>query len=450
MKTTTFLMTLLALFVITTASAKIPAPLVQTQQTSMSSMLKKTMPAIINIRSEGEITLINDKLLEKELQNNYRSMPRDPHFTGIGSGVIVDSTKGIILTNAHVIDLAKTIIVTLSDGRHYQAKKIGVDNDSDIAVIQINAKNLTAITLGDSNVVQIGDFVAAIGSPFGLNQSVTSGIVSAIHRGDLGIEGLENFIQTDAPINVGNSGGALVNMQGELIGINTALISNSGGNIGIGFAIPINMAQNIMQQILKFGEVRRGLMGVLVQTLSPDLASAFGVPDTQGAVVTQIIPYSPAANAGLQIGDIITSINGQTVQNNLDIHNAVGLLRIGSNAKLTLLRNTKPLTIQISTVNPQDTEMKNESADPYLYGVQMKEVQLQDLINGYIVGIKILKIKDYSAAAIAGLQPGDIIISANHKNATSIPVLLATAQNSKNGLLLNILRKGGAAFVVIK
>ena len=409
------------------------------------------MPAVVNIRTEGEIPFLNDKFLEKQLQNDsHPIIPKDPHFAGIGSGVIVNAKKGLILTNAHVIDLAKTVVVTLNDGRHFRAKPIGFDNESDIAVIQIDAKNLTAVPMGDSNGVQVGDFVAAIGSPFGLNQSVSSGIVSAIHRGDLGIEGLENFIQTDAPINVGNSGGALVNVQGKLIGINTALISNSGGNVGIGFAIPINMAQNIMQQLLKFGQVHRGLMGVLVQTLSPDLASAFDVPNQQGAVVTQVIPYSPAAKAGIKIGDIITKINGDNVQNNSDIHNAVGLLRMGSRVKLEILRDTKTLSIQIATVNPEDSEISAQQADPYLYGTELKEIRQQDPINGYIQGVKILSIKDYSAAAIAGLRPDDIIISADHTSTASIPALLTIADKNKNGLLLNILRKGGAAFVVIK
>ncbi|MBU1628554.1 MAG: trypsin-like peptidase domain-containing protein, partial [Gammaproteobacteria bacterium] len=235
------------------------------QKPSLSHMLKQALPGVVNIVSQGELPIPNDPFLRRELeqQQHGASVEQNKHFVSVGSGVIIDAEHGLIITNAHVVNLARNITVTLNDGRHFQAKKIGEDDTTDIAVLQINATDLTSIPFGDSNKLVVGDFVAAIGSPLGLKQSVTSGIVSALHRSDLGIEGLENFIQTDAPINMGNSGGALMNMDGQLVGINTALLSGSGGNIGIGFAIPSNMAKSVVAQILEFGKVQRGLMGVL-------------------------------------------------------------------------------------------------------------------------------------------------------------------------------------------
>jgi len=384
-------------------------------------------------------------------QHKIYSLLDNKHFVSFGSGVIIDAKKGLIVTNAHVVDLDKKITVTLSDGRHFEAKKLGADNKTDIALIQIQAENLTEIPYGDSNQLNIGDFVVTIGSPFGLDQSVTSGVVSALHRSELGIEGYENFIQTDAPINVGNSGGALVNLKGQLIGINTALLSQDGGNIGIGFAIPSNMVKTIVAQILKYGKVYRGLMGVMVQNLTPDLADAFGTPDKKGALVSQIIPGSPAQQAGINVGDIITSINDTPTTSSVDVHNIIGLLRVGEEAKIVLSRHGTIHTFAIKTIDPEKfSELEQKAVKPFLHGVQLENIEEQNPFHGYFHGVRVLAVDEYSAAFHGGLRPNDIIVSANHKPITKIQELNEVIKENKDKLLLYVLRGKNTMFVVIK
>jgi serine protease Do len=433
------------------ACAKVLPQIFTQNNPSISPMLENITPAVVNIVTRGEIRIFNDPFLKRELKK-YKAfrMLDNKRFVSFGSGVVIDAKHGLIVTNAHLVSMEKAITVTLKDGRHYEAKKIGADNETDIAVIKIKAKNLTEINFADSNEIKVGDFVVAIGSPFGLKQSVTSGIVSALNRSNLGIEHLENFIQTDAPINIGNSGGALVNMQGQLIGINTALISSTGGNVGVGFAIPSNMVKSIVEQLLKFGKVHRGLMGVLVQTLNPDLAEAFNLKGVKGSIVSRVVPFSPAATAGIKVGDVIVSVNGHTIKSGDDMHNFVGLLRMGATAKLNILRNGKKINISVVTANPQLSEKKSHEANPYLYGIQMENVTEQNPYHGYVTGIRILRVDEYCPAWTVGLRPGDLVISVNHKRIATIKELETIASAEKNGLLLNVLRGPGAAFIVIK
>lgn len=450
MKQAIFLL-LIAICCSNIVQAKIPPKILPTNKATIAPMLKKTMPAVVNIINQGEIELSNDPFLKRELNKNPAFKMLDKrHFINLGSGVIINAEHGIIVTNAHVVNLSKTLTVNLNDGRHFTAKKIGADNATDLAIIQIKAKNLTAIPFGNSDKLRIGDFVVAIGSPFGLKQSVTSGIISALNRSDLGIEKIENFIQTDAPINVGNSGGALVDMQGKLIGINTALISPSGGNIGIGFAIPSNMVQSIVKQLVEFGKVHRGLMGILVQTLTPDLAQALGMPQQQGAIISQIVPNSPAAKAGVKIGDIITNVNQHTIKSNDDLHNLVGLLHIGETANLTVLRNKKILKLSITTADPKISTAHSMKSQKYLYGVSMKDFAGQITAHGYAEGVQVLQVHEYSPAWTSGLRPNDVIVSANNLPATSVKRLIEISKTAKNYLVLRILRGPGSIFLVIK
>ncbi|MDH5396359.1 MAG: Do family serine endopeptidase, partial [Gammaproteobacteria bacterium] len=326
-------------------------PLVDSQGTALPSlapMLKRTTPAVVNIATSGTVRIQQNPLFNDPFFQHFFDMPSQPQerkTQSLGSGVIVDAKNGYIITNNHVIDKADEITVSLRNGETYQAKLIGTDPESDVAVIQIKAKNLSAIPLGDSEKLNVGDFAVAIGNPFGLGQTVTSGIISAIERSGLGIEGYENFIQTDASINPGNSGGALVDLNGNLIGINTAIFSQSGGNIGIGFAIPINMANSIMQQLITSGEVKRGHLGAQAQDLTPQLAQAFNIPFRRGAVISHVDKDSPADRAGLKPGDIVTEINGKTVRNANMLRNTMGLLRIGQSVELKVLRDNKALTL---------------------------------------------------------------------------------------------------------
>ncbi|MDX2164038.1 MAG: Do family serine endopeptidase [Gammaproteobacteria bacterium] len=412
--------------------------------TSIAPMLKKIMPAVVNIAAQGEIPVAGSP-------NMPYGQTRD--FASLGSGVIVDAAKGYVITNNHVIEKAKTITITLSDGRDFKAKLIGTDPGTDIAILQIPAQNLTAMPIGNSDHLQVGDFVAAIGCPFGLNQTVTSGIVSALERGSLGIEGpqgLESFIQTDASINPGNSGGALVNLNGQLIGINTAILTPEGGNIGIGFAIPINMAKTIMTQLIQYGSVKRGLMGVIVQDLTPDLAEGFGVSNTtKGAIVTQISPNSPAQKAGLEIGDIIQSVNGLPSESASAVRNSVGLLRVGANVNLGLLRKGKKMSLELTTADPDKYVENSHTENPYLFGLALRDFDQQTPAQGHITGVQISFVSKNSPAWRAGLQPGDVIRSANQTPVKNIRELQDAAEKNDKALLLNIIRGSGALFVVL-
>ena len=422
---------------------------------SIAPMLKKVMAAVVNIRVTGEITL-PDALFDNQPGGGRnpqgQTIPRSQPFEKLGSGVIVDAKHGYVITNAHVLKNAKVITVTLSDNRHFIAKLIGADNSSDVAVVQIDASDLHSIPMGNSNDLQVGDFVAAIGNPFGLSQTVTTGIVSALQRNDLSIEGLENFIQTDAAINPGNSGGALINFNGQLIGINTAIIAPAGGNVGIGFAIPINMARSIMEQLIEFGAVRRGLLGVFAQPLTPELAEAFKVPgDTEGTVITAIAPDSPAARAKLRVGDIIISINGEAVNSPFEVRNIIGLLRVGSQVKVKVLRNGKVISTE-ATITGHDTQLKEmREQQPFLNGLSLANVnQIFSSSQGLIQGVQVLNVTPDTAAADAGLMAGDIIVSANNQTIHDLDALYEAAKLNQKLLLLNVIRGPGAMFIVIK
>ena len=412
---------------------------------SLAPMLQKVLPSVVNIRAQIKITDINTLA---KLQRTQRGEVPDK-FLSVGSGVIVNADKGYILTNAHVVADAERVIVTLSDGRHYTAKIIGADKPSDVALLQIQAKNLTPITIGNSNDLKVGDFVAAIGNPFGLSQSVSSGIVSALGRSTLGIENYENFIQIDASINPGNSGGALVDTQGKLIGINTAILAPDRGSIGIGFAIPSNMAQSVMQQLIEYGNVRRGALGIGAQDITPELATAFGIGGSKGAVVTQVIPNSPAEKAGLQIGDVITAVNGGEVKNANDVVNAVGFIRVDSKANINLLRKNKSMSLTAILMDPKKRVEASEAADPFFFGVSLKDFTLYSPIHGDVKGVLVVSVDDDTNAWRSDLRPGDVITSVNQQKITSIAELKKIAAESKDQLLLNVLRGPGAVFLIV-
>ena len=432
-------------------------------QQSLAPLLKPIMPAVVNIAAQGEIMLpanIQQKGFDEQSNDQDNNMPVMPYgtlheFASLGSGVIIDAHKGFIMTNAHVVDKAKTITVTLSDGRTFKGKLIGADALSDIAVIKIFADKLIQMPIGNSDVLEAGDYVMAIGNPFGLSQTVTSGIISALQRGSLGIEGpqgVENFIQTDASINPGNSGGALVNLKGELIGINTAILSPlgpHGGNVGIGFAVPINMARAIAAQLIEYGSVKRGLMGVIVQTLTPQLAAAFNISTIQGVIITQVSPGSPAAAAGLYAGDIIENLNQHVMKTAADVRNAVGVLRVGAKIQVGLIRQDKNINITVITADPDQYLEKTRQQSPFLFGLSLRNFEQQTPIQGYITGVQIVHVSKNSAAWRQGLIPGDVIVSANQIPVKTISELEKAAEKYKKHLLLNVLRGPSAMFVAL-
>ncbi|MDH5445990.1 MAG: DegQ family serine endoprotease [Gammaproteobacteria bacterium] len=421
---------------------------------SLAPMLKDTTPAVVNIATSATIKvqenpLFSDPFFRHFFGDQLQSRPREKKTASLGSGVIVDAKQGYILTNNHVIAKADEISVTLRDGRILRAKLIGADPDTDVAVIQVPAEKLTALPMADSDKLAVGDFVVAIGNPFGLGQTVTSGIVSALGRSGLGIEGYEDFIQTDASINPGNSGGALVNLAGELIGINTAIFSKSGGNIGIGFAIPINMAKDIMQQLLKHGEVKRGRLGAQAQDLNPELARAFNLKDHRGAVITQVVPGSPADKGGLQPGDIVTHINGRQVKNADTLRNTLGLLRVGETVELNVLREGRNKTIRAKVVEAEAKNLGGEKLHGQLTGATLADIEQDSRLYGHVKGVILTEVDRGSPAWNAGLRPGDVITSVNRRDVKSVTEMQQQMKKSRS-LLLNIRRGNGALFLYLQ
>ncbi len=421
---------------------------------TLAPMLKQATPAVVNIATAGTVQVRENPLFSDPFFQHFFGTPpggqaRQRKTFSLGSGVIIDAKKGYVITNNHVIAKADEISVTLRDGRILMAKLIGTDPDTDVAIIQIPADKLTAIPLANSDQLEVGDFVVAIGNPFGLGQTVTSGIVSALGRSGLGIEGYEDFIQTDASINPGNSGGALVNLAGELVGINTAILSKSGGNIGIGFAIPVNMANEIMQQLIKHGEVKRGLLGAQAQNLDPELAKAFGLKDHHGAVITQVTPDSPADKSGLRAGDIVTHINDRKVKDIDTLRNTVGLLRIGTTVKLEILRDGQAKTISANIVEAVAKNLDGEKLHDHLAGAILVDIEEGTRLYGRVQGVVITEVKRGSPAWAAGLRAGDVITSVNRKEIKSVATM-HKLMNKSRSLLLNIRRGGGALFLYLQ
>lgn len=459
MKTLVYRFTTLFLLSITMAHAQPSFNALPT----LAPVLKQAMPAIVNVAVQGIVPSMppaasnddndSNNNQEKPTSPGYPDKPRK--FQSIGSGVIIDPKEGIIITNDHVIRNAQIITVTLNDGRRLKAKLIGNDSETDVAVLKIDAKNLKSIPLGDSDKIEVGDFVVAIGNPFGLNsfgnsQSATFGIISAMKRSDLNIEGVENFIQTDAAINPGNSGGALVNVKGELIGINTAIISLYGGSVGIGFAIPINMAKDVALQIIKFGSVHRGLMGIFVQHLTPELAQAMGYDDhLQGALVSQVNQGSPAEIAGIKAGDIITQINKTNITQASQVKTVISLLRVGSEVTIDVKRNNKDLKLRAIVTDVKQNEQQLQSSNPFLYGLALRNFEQDSPPHGHISGVQIVGASESSAGWRAGLRPGDVIITANRTPTPNTEVLQGIAKKKQSQLLVQVLRGSGALFILI-
>ena len=447
-----FFLILICIFLANTGRAALPIDIEAKKIPSLAPVLKKITPAVVNIATEGRVSIRRNLPFSDPFFQRFFNIPDQPierKTQSLGSGVIVDAERGLVLTNHHVIANAVQITVTLRDGRQLEAELVGTDPETDVAVVKIPAENLTDIPTADSDSLEVGDFVIAVGNPFGLGQTVTSGIVSALSRSGLGIHGYEDFIQTDASINPGNSGGALVDLSGKLIGINTAIFSRSGGNIGIGFAIPVNLAFQIMEQLLNTGHVTRGFLGVQTQDLSPELAEAFGLQKKQGAVITRVMEDSPAKGAGLEPGDIIITINGKSVKNAADVRNQFGLLPVGEEVLFEILRGGK--TKKITTVV---TAKKEASTDPLamnkrLEGITVGDIKESNPLFGKVKGIVIAQIRRGSLAWRNGLRKGDIITSVNRQAVTHIDSFLELV-NRQETLLLRILRGNAAAFVVIK
>jgi Do/DeqQ family serine protease len=435
--------------------AALPAAIGETPMPTLAPMIKRVSPAVVNIATRGTIRERSPQnpLLEDPFFRRFFDIPdmgpRDRQFQSAGSGVIFDAKNGYIVTNAHVVDNATEITVTLQDGRDLTATVVGSDVPSDVAVLKVPSESLIQVALGDSTRLEVGDFVVAIGNPFGLQHTVTSGIVSGLGRSGINPDGYEDFIQTDASINPGNSGGALVNLRGELIGINSAILSRSGGNIGIGFAIPVNMARSIMDQLLKYGSVKRGLLGVNIYSLTPDMAKSLNIANIQGVLVSQVTEGSAADKAGVKAGDVITSINGQSIKSNSELRNAIGLSRVGDKLDVALIRDRKPLHVTavitelpVSPIagNPPGRSGAAPDSNPVHPGLE--GATLADAADG---GVEVRAVEPRSVAA-GSFRKGDRIEGANRQTIANLKELREVAK--RGGALVLKIRRGNAMVLV--
>jgi len=414
---------------------------------SLAPMLETVLPAVVNISTSSAVQVRHNPLLDDPFFRRFFDLPddesREPQTRSRGSGVIVDARQGYVLTNQHVIDDAGEITVTLHDRRSFTARVIGQDPEVDIALLQIEAGDLTALPIADSDALRVGDFVVAIGNPFGLGQTVTYGIVSALGRSGLGIEGFENFIQTDASINPGNSGGALVTTQGELVGINTAILGPSGSSIGIGFAIPSNMAQAIVRQLAEHGEVRRGELGVVIQDLTPELAGAFGLQGSGGALLARVVPGSAADTAGLAAGDIVVAANGRPIRSGGALRNAIGLLPVGDTLALDILRNGRLMTLRATIASTEPS-----GADAGGMSERLAGAVLGDPPSGQAGrGVRVLDVQRGSPAWRTGLRAGDVIVAINRQAVAAVADVPDALRRAPGSLQLNI-RRGNAALSI--
>ena len=414
------------------------------QLPSLAPLLEEVTPAVVNISVVSEAPAATNPLYNDPFFRRFFDIPQTPQARprmSAGSGVIIDADQGHILTNHHVVADAREILVTLKDGRRLEAELVGSDQATDIALLRVNAANLVALEIGDSDTVKVGDYVLAIGNPFGLGQTVTSGIISALGRTGINSEGYEDFIQTDASINPGNSGGALITLDGRLVGVNTAILSPAGGNVGIGFAVPSNMAIAVMTQLAEHGEVRRGRIGVGIQDLTPDLAEAFNLGQIRGAVIANVEPGSLAEQAGLQVGDVVIAVNDRPVLGSTDLRNRIGLTPVGEQVTLRVMRDNqeRDVTVTIAADNAAATSLAGTPFD----GAVLRPADA----NG---GVLVESVAPGSPAARVGLQADDLIVAVNRMRVTSPDDLQQLAENGRRTLALEIIRGGSALLLVLR
>jgi serine protease Do/serine protease DegQ len=433
----------LTLLVMSTAHAALPQTVKGEPVTSLAPLVEEASPAVVNIRVSQTVTRRGGQFGDEAFRRFF-GLPDTPggmrEAVSAGSGVIVDAERGYILTNHHVIGEADEIQISLFDGKVLDAEIVGSDPATDIAVIKVEADGLTEMSIGDSTGARVGDFVIAIGNPFGLGHTVTSGIISALGRTGISRDGYEDFIQTDASINPGNSGGALVNMSGELIGINSAIISRSGGNVGIGFAVPTEIASSIMNQILDFGEIRRGLLGVNIQTIDAEAAEALGNDIENGALITGIQADSAAEDAGLQVGDVIVEVNGKKVDGAPELRNRIGLLRSGEQVRIKYMRDNATMSTRAELGRAQSQMVLGEEIHPGLAGSVFSAVTTASSD-----GVEIGEVQEGSAAAQRGLRTGDLITHVNRTGVQDLQDLREVA--SRNRILFLNVRRGDRALM---
>lgn len=420
---------------------------------SLAPLIERVSPAVVNIATSGTVETQANPLLNDPFFRRFFDIPQQPRqrqVQSLGSGVVVDAEQGYILTNHHVIANADRVKVAFEDGRELDAEIVGSDPDTDIAVLQVESVRLEHLPMADSDALRVGDYTIAIGNPFGLDHTVTTGVVSGLERtlpGDGGAR-LQSFIQTDASINPGNSGGALINLRGELIGINTAILSRGGGNIGIGFAVPINMAREVMAQLVEFGEIQRGILGVSVQDLTPEIAEAFDIDRSVGALIAQVAPNSPAADAGLEPGDIVTAVNGRDVSDANAMANAIGLLRIGDEVRIEYIRDGRQRSTTATVADPKAGQVSATALHPALAGARFSELDERSPLFGKVQGVLVTEVQPGTRAA-EYLREGDVVLSVNRQRVMNLETFRSRVEGAGE-LLLNIQRGNGAFFVLLR
>lgn len=445
---------LLAVFVFATtlfAQAAIPFFSDEDEVPTLAPMLEKTTPAVVSISVEGTQTIrqrVPDLFRYFYGPNSPREQVQEQPFTGLGSGVIIDSKEGYIVTNAHVVDNADEITVLLSDGKELEAKKIGEDKDTDIALLKVDTEGLVDIKLADSDELRVGDFVVAIGNPFGIGQTVTSGIVSALSRSSaLGINALENYIQTDAAINRGNSGGALVNLKGELVGINTAIVAPTGGNVGIGFAIPSNMMKNLVDQLAQYGEVRRGLLGITGGNVDSDLAEVMELKVNKGAYVSQVAPDSAAEKGGLKAGDVIASLNGRDINSFSELRAKIATLGAGAKVEIGIIRDGEEMDVTVTLDDSNESNIAAQDIHPSFQGATFSDGETED----GETGVEVTEVEERSWADRLGLEQGDVIIGINRTRINTVNELRRYLDDFDRGVIaLNVQRGNSSLYLVIR
>ena len=421
---------------------------------TLAPLLREVTPAVVNISVQvtapaRQNPLMRDPFFRRFFEDLLEQPQQRPQLSA-GSGVVIDARLGYVITNHHVIEEAQEIVVTLKDRRKLSAQLVGSDPGTDIALLKVAPGGLTELKLGDSEALEVGDFVIAIGNPFGLGQTVTSGIVSALGRTGLNIHGYEDFIQTDASINPGNSGGALINLKGELIGINSVIIGPSGGNVGIGFAVPSNMAQAVVEQLAEYGEVRRGRLGVLIQDLTPELAEALNLAISAGAVVTGVEAGSPAEEAGVATGDVMVAIDGHEVTGSADLRNRIGLVRVGGKVTVTVLRNGKRRDLEVRVAKVERATYAGDESAPQLSGAVFQAMGREHPLSGQVDGVVVADVERDSRAWRNNIRPGDLIIAINRERVRNLEELNSALRRTGRSIAVDVIRDKTQLLIVIQ
>jgi len=430
--------------------------IISVDRPGISQVLEKVTPAVVNISVTGRAAVPQNPLLNDPFFRRFFEVPDQPQTRPVqsaGSGVIIDAADGYILTNHHVVKDAEEVTIVLQDRREIPAEVIGSDAATDIALLQIEAKGLKAVPISDSDTLRVGDSVAAIGNPFGIGQTVTTGIVSALSR-QTGInsDGYEDFIQTDASINPGNSGGALVDLNGNLVGINSAIISPAGGNVGIGFAVPINMAMSIVDQLLEYGEIRRGMLGVRITDLTPDVVEALDLTVSNGAVVSSVEPDSPAQKAGIEAGDVIVSVDEHLISSASDLRNTIGLTRAGEEVAIGLVRENRRMDFDVRIGNAGTIAEDGVKTDEQsvLEGAQLSNIPDDHEAYGDVQGVLVSAVAQDSCAYRSGLEAGDIITAVNRQPVSARSQMLAVLEDIYGTVALHVRRGKQLLFLIVR